>query len=696
MSDIQQDVAVFIDFENIYVSVREKFDATPNFEALMERCEDYGRVVVARAYADWYRYPRITSALFANNIEPMYVPTYYYDKDEGRTGRPIKNSVDMHMCIDAMRTLYTRTNIGKYVFITGDRDFIALVNCVRQEGKDVIIIGIGGAASGHLAQSADEFLFYEQIVDIRPMGHGGRRSSRPPERSMERPERNGRDDRRRERERTPERPPEKERTPEPTPPSPAAVQPQPIVAAPALVQPSQDDAVYDTLVEALDLARKRGYVSSFGSLKVLMKELMPNFKESRYRDVQGRPFSKFTDFVREAERLGKIQIFTSGTVNEVFMPNEDPYKLSQFAEDLPSVEAERELEEELALEAEARNEEEHSDRAERSGRRRRRRGSTRTEPAAEEILLPEEESASEEVYSFGDKEWSLFYRVMQSYKEPVPFADIFNDLRELRNTEELDLTNNGLKELIKHAINEQRLQRSNRGAKAHYRLIDRADAAQFLTQPEAAAAEAAHNLANDGDQSPLPDLDEDALELPDLDEEDVTASITEDISAAFEPARADSAPKAADQPETDQQTDAVVDTVAEAEAAALPELPTAEDVPAAQAQNGSEAVVEATPKPATTTQKPKTTRRRKKTSEEPADTAAAAEKPKTTQRRKKTSEEPADAAAAAEKPKTTRRRKKTSEEPADATAAAEKPKTTRRRRKKTSEESTTAAGEDAS
>lgn len=75
------DVAVFIDFENIYVSVRDKLNATPNFEAIMDRCNDLGRVVISRAYADWYRYPRITSALYANAIEPIYVATYYYDKD---------------------------------------------------------------------------------------------------------------------------------------------------------------------------------------------------------------------------------------------------------------------------------------------------------------------------------------------------------------------------------------------------------------------------------------------------------------------------------------------------------------------------------------------------------------------------------------------------------------------------------------
>ena len=138
------DVAVFIDFENVYVSVRDKLDANPNFEMIMDRCEDLGRVVIARAYADWYRYPRVTSALYANGVEPMYVPTYYYDRDLGRTGRAIKNSVDMNLCIDAMKTLYTNPNIEKFVLCTGDRDFIPLVNSIRQQGKEVIIIGIGG------------------------------------------------------------------------------------------------------------------------------------------------------------------------------------------------------------------------------------------------------------------------------------------------------------------------------------------------------------------------------------------------------------------------------------------------------------------------------------------------------------------------------------------------------------------------
>ncbi len=308
------DVAVFIDFENIYVSVRDKLNATPNFEAIMDRCNDLGRVVISRAYADWYRYPRITSALYANAIEPIYVATYYYDKDAGRTGRAIKNSVDMNLCIDAMKTLFTNPNVARFVLVTGDRDFIPLVHSIRQQGKEVYIIGIGGAASTHLAQSADEFVFYEQLIGRQPNASAAATAIANRATELTRPL-------------------------EPVEPAPPPVAAPPPAATPLAPAPAETD-IYDVLVQAIHLARKRGYVTTLGSLKMLMKELMGgDFKENRYRDLNGRPFTKFKDLVLDAEQRGKVQVFTKGSVNEVFLPGEDPMKLSRFAptllEELP-------------------------------------------------------------------------------------------------------------------------------------------------------------------------------------------------------------------------------------------------------------------------------------------------------------------------------------------------------------------------
>ncbi len=538
----RSDVAVFVDFENVYVSVREKFDAQPNFELIMDRCEDFGRIVIARAYADWYRYPRVTSALFANGVEPMYVPTYYYDREVGRTGRPIKNSVDIHLCIDAMRTLYTQTHIDKFVLVTGDRDFIPLVNAIRQHGKEVIIIGIGGAASAHLAQSSDEFLFYEQIADIKPPQASREQAARGERRERgERTETNGRADGRRER---------AERAPRAQTPAPESVseelaaQPEDTPEAAAEAEAgTAERSPYDTLVDAINLARQRGFVSNLGSLKVLMRELDSDFNESKVRDANGKAFGKFKEFVKEAERQGRVQIFTNGTVTEVFLPGEDPMRVSQFADELAERQAERELENELDREVEhtelERNGVEPAE-PERSGSgrspaRRSRRRSPREEsrsvdfPAPiepdETTALPErpetveagltefefapqdvdglasyaepeaaaalpdqpeteytepgpQVDADEPAPEFGEREWEIFRSSMAQFSEPVRFADIFSALRGLRNQEVIGLTNNELKELVKQAINRGMLQRTGRGARAYYRLT-----AQYRAAP---------------------------------------------------------------------------------------------------------------------------------------------------------------------------------------------------------------------
>jgi len=354
------DVAVFIDFENIYISVRNRYDANPNFESIMDLCQRYGRVTISRAYADWYRYPRVTNALYANAIEPMYVPTYHYDRDEGRTGHAIKNSVDMHLCIDMMKTLYAYDNIETFVLITGDRDFIPLINAVRQLGKRTVVIGVAQATASHLAQAADEFIYYSQVVE----DVGG----------------------------------EKEQAGDP----------------------------FEALVEAVSLARKRGHVTTLATLKLLMLELMPTFDEARVKGKDGRPFAKFKDFVRAAERQGLVKIFSSGSVNEVLLPDEDPYVVSRFAPERPQTH----------------------------------------EPSAD----GEDDDDDLEGLELTDKDWAVFEEAMRQFDNPVLFIQIYDALRGLRNNEIIELSNQDIKRMIKLAINEALLKRSTRGSHAYYQI----------------------------------------------------------------------------------------------------------------------------------------------------------------------------------------------------------------------------------
>ncbi len=357
-----QDVAVFIDFENIYISVLAEYDVNPDFESIIEKASEFGRVSVAQAYADWTPYSHYINALHAYEIDPIYVPAYHYGEGGKQKGGAIKNSVDMFLCINAMKMLYSHANIQTFVLITGDRDFVPLVKTIREFGKRAVVIGVAGASSAHLAQAADEFFFYHQITDNL-------------------------------------KPPEKEK-------------------------PKARDP-YETVVEAVKLARQRGYVATLASLKLLMSELMEDFDSAKFKDPRGRPLAKFKDFVKEAERRGKVKLFSTGTINEVFLPNEDPKKSSRFVEEVI----------------------------------------TPSEPAAEgeveETAEGEEESKVEVEVS--ETQWKMFANAMVPIEGAVPFVRVFDVLRGLRNQGLLDLSNRELKGMVIKAIHMGLLIRSNRG-----------------------------------------------------------------------------------------------------------------------------------------------------------------------------------------------------------------------------------------
>lgn len=513
---MRKDVAVFIDFENIYVSVRDKLDANPNFEIIMDRCNELGRVILARAFADWYRYPRITSALYANNIEPIYVPTYYYDKDAGRTGRPIKNSVDMNLCIDAMRTLFTMPQLSTFVLITGDRDFIPLVNSIRQQGKDVIIIGVGGAASTHLAQSADEFIFYEHLVG-KPLPQvaqpgNGRRISDVDE--FER-DRSGR-----------------ERTPQATRSTPV------ITKAERKPVALSEDQVFALLCKAVVEARSRNMLTAFGSLKVLMRELSNGeFREQLVRDVNGKPIERFKDFVHEAARRGVVMISSDGVVNEVFLPGEDPATVSQFTNvetatggsddglGVPAVAAAVVIAEEPDLKSAAPDKQ----------RRRRRRGDRAEEVAAvvatpvatvpvdtddlvivgsnpvgiapaPEVSEVSDEGPSSESVPFSDEERKLVRAIVAASARPMSFQQIYDALRGGRNrggAQQPPRTNEELRSLVKLSINSGELLRIGRGNRVSYRLpqVDAGAVVEAVAEP----------VADDASVATLPAVHDDDL-----------------------------------------------------------------------------------------------------------------------------------------------------------------------------------------
>ena len=172
------DVALFIDWENFKISLAAG-SRTPNLSALKEEVSNLGRVVVAKAYADWVtRAPELRGAsqfnndppsLYAAGIEPVFVPTRIPSTQAStangmRTYR-VKNSVDVKMTADCIECAHSYPNISTFVLVSGDSDFLHVVNALRTMGKQVVVIGVSWSTSRRLADQVDSLLLYDKDVD---------------------------------------------------------------------------------------------------------------------------------------------------------------------------------------------------------------------------------------------------------------------------------------------------------------------------------------------------------------------------------------------------------------------------------------------------------------------------------------------------------------------------------------------------
>lgn len=161
---------------------------TPNVSALKEEVSNHGRVVVGKAYADWVtRAPELKGAsqfiqdppsLYAAGIEPVYVPTRLPPGGSYGSGRTIavKNSVDVKMTADCIDTAHNFPNINTFVLVSGDSDFIHVINSLRAVGKRVLVVGVSWATSRRMADHVDGLIFYDADVDpidIDPPAHRG-------------------------------------------------------------------------------------------------------------------------------------------------------------------------------------------------------------------------------------------------------------------------------------------------------------------------------------------------------------------------------------------------------------------------------------------------------------------------------------------------------------------------------------------
>lgn len=151
-------LAVFLDYENLAIGVREMGGSTFDFRPIADALAVRGRVVARRAYADWSFFDDDRHALTREHIELIEMSQHQ--------GASRKNAADIKMVVDAVEMAFERDYISTFVICTGDSDFSPLVHKLREWNKQVIGIGVSNSTSRLLPSACDEFLFYERLEGV--------------------------------------------------------------------------------------------------------------------------------------------------------------------------------------------------------------------------------------------------------------------------------------------------------------------------------------------------------------------------------------------------------------------------------------------------------------------------------------------------------------------------------------------------
>ncbi len=170
MAEERLKLAVFIDFDNVQIGVKDtlgkEFDVALVLEALKER----GEVVTKVAYGDWHRAGDHSRQMAQHAVQMV---------QRNVTPGGDKNGADINLALDAFEMAFTRDHINAFAIVGGDSDFIALVEKLKQYGKRVFVVG-GRAFTSHILQrNCTEFIAYENLLKSGSGGNGSRGARAP-------------------------------------------------------------------------------------------------------------------------------------------------------------------------------------------------------------------------------------------------------------------------------------------------------------------------------------------------------------------------------------------------------------------------------------------------------------------------------------------------------------------------------------
>src|SRR5689334_17927168 len=157
-------IAVFIDFDNIEIGVKSTLHREFDVAAVLDALKERGEIVTKFAYANWGRQESATRALSEHAVQMV-------QRDPSPRGD--KNGADINLALDALEMAFTHDHINAFAIVSGDSDFIALVNKLKQYDKRIFVVGGRAFTSTILQKNCHEFVAYESVIDDRPRGGGG-------------------------------------------------------------------------------------------------------------------------------------------------------------------------------------------------------------------------------------------------------------------------------------------------------------------------------------------------------------------------------------------------------------------------------------------------------------------------------------------------------------------------------------------
>jgi len=294
--DDAPNLAIFCDYENVAIGVREARYDDFDIQLVLERLLDKGKIVVKKAYADWERYKSAKRGMHEAAFEMIEIPHVSYSG---------KNSADIRLVVDALDLCHTKQHVDCFVIVSGDSDFSPLVSKLRENAKQVIGLGVKSSSSHLLIDNCDEFIYYDDLVRQKSQPARRTESGTPspqPKRSQPRP------------------------APAPRAPSSAGAQPAPV--APALTEPDgSEKTAEERQREAIDMVldvvealfSDRSGVLHGSLVKQVLKRKRPEFSE-RFHG-----YRTFNELLEDAGRRGLLEVAadpkSGGYVVSGFGPN---------------------------------------------------------------------------------------------------------------------------------------------------------------------------------------------------------------------------------------------------------------------------------------------------------------------------------------------------------------------------------------